>query len=327
MPRPHRWILPGVFYHCIWRFVDSAWFFESAEERDFYLYLLGRALERSGWRCLAYALMSNHIHLGLIAGARPMHSWTIAVNSPFAAWMNKRHRRRGPVFADRAKDHRVLPAHEGSVIAYIHNNPVKAGVVARAQQSSWTSHRAYVGLERAPAWLGVAEGLARGGFENPQRFDAWVDDVPGESGEVWLGRLARKMARRGALELGTPIANGGAVSAPVLVRPGAHIRPDPGRIVELVAELCNVPPLLLCSRRRIPEAVAARTIAAHCARDTGVTTTDLAAALGLSPQGVCAMTRRRVPAELRDAYETVLARIAAELWGENAGFDPARTPK
>jgi hypothetical protein len=306
--------------------VDGRWFFEVDEERDFYLYLLGRALERSDWRCVAYALMSNHIHLGVIAGERPMSSWTISVNSPFAAWMNKRRRRKGPVFAERAKDYRVLPAHEGSVIAYIHNNPVRAGVVKRPQDSNWTSHRDYLGLSHPPEWLAVEDGLARSGFDDPRRFGSWVEDTHGESGEVWLDRLSRTLARRGALEIGTPVASGGAASVPLFMRRGAHIRPDPGRIVALVSEVCAVPQLILCSRRRIPEAVAARAVAAHCARATGVTTTDLAAALGVSPQAVSAMTRRPVPPELRVRYEVVLARIATELWGDRLTFDAAPTP-
>ena len=325
MPRPHRWSLSGVLYHCIWRFVDRQWFFESDEEREVYLFLLGRALGRSDWRCVAYALMSNHIHLAVIAGKRPMSSWTIAVNSPFAAWMNKRRGRLGSVFADRAKDYRVLPAHEGSVIAYIHNNPVRARVVRRARESSWTSHRAYAGLVHAPEWLAVAEGLVRSGFDDGRAFDAWVNDTPGESAEVWLGRMTKKLAGRGALEIGTAVGNGVAASVPVFVRSGAHIRPEPTRIVDVVSELCGVSKAVVCSRRRIPAAVAARAISAHCGRETGVTTTDLAAALGVSPQAVCAMTRRPVPMELRGLFETALARITMELWGEGTSFDLAPT--
>src|SRR5437868_4699035 len=159
MPRSPRWSLPGALYHCIWQFVDQTWFIQHAEERERYLFLLGRALKRSDWRCVAYAVMSNHIHIAAIAGKRPMSSWTLAVNSPFAGWLNKQHRRKGPVFADRAKDHQIRPAREGAVIAYIHNNPVEAGVVARARDSRWTSHRAYAGLDPVPDWLDVAEGL------------------------------------------------------------------------------------------------------------------------------------------------------------------------
>jgi len=327
MPRTRRWSLPGALYHCIWRFVDRKWFFESDEERNFYLYLLGRSLERSDWRCLAYALMSNHIHLAVVAGERPMASWTQAVNSPFAFWMNRRHGRLGPVFADRAKDYQIHPAHEGSVIAYIHNNPVRAKVVARARDSTWTSHRAYAGLVRAPDWLGVSEGLGRSGFENPARFDAWVDVTPGESGEFRIERMSTTLRRRGALVTGTPLASRGEAHVPVFARPNAHVRPEPGRIVELVAELFAVSRLLVSSRRRTHEAVAARLLAAHCARATGVTTTELADALGVTTQAVCGMTRRAIPSELRKLYDVLLARVATETWGtpETATFDPPPT--
>ena len=63
MPRKPRSNQPGVVYHLISRFVEREWFIKEEEEREYYVRLLGRALSESDWRCLAYAVMSNHIHL------------------------------------------------------------------------------------------------------------------------------------------------------------------------------------------------------------------------------------------------------------------------
>ena len=89
--------------------------------------------------------MSNHIHVAMIAGAAPLESWAKRVHSPFATWMNRQRGRLGPLIADRPKDIAVPDDRVPHLIAYIHNNPVRAGIVERAVGSVWTSHLAYTG--------------------------------------------------------------------------------------------------------------------------------------------------------------------------------------
>src|SRR5688572_19206874 len=113
MPRLPRHTYPGLLHHVICRFVDRRWLLKSNGEREQYLRLLGRALGKSDWRCVAYCLMSNHLHFGLIGGHMPADSWTRKVNSPFARWLNSRHERLGPVFADRPSIYAVTPDNAG----------------------------------------------------------------------------------------------------------------------------------------------------------------------------------------------------------------------
>src|SRR4051794_22965207 len=98
MPRIPRRTIPDVTYHVISRFVDRAWFIASELERRTYLSFLGAALELSTWRCLAYAVMSNHIHLALVASDEPLANWIRKPHSAFADWMNRTHDRIGSVF-------------------------------------------------------------------------------------------------------------------------------------------------------------------------------------------------------------------------------------
>lgn len=320
--RTARFSLPGSLYHCIWRFVDRDWFFTSRDERENYLRLLEHALSRSDWRCLAYALMSNHIHLAVVAGSRPMSSWTKATNSPFARWMNRRHGRIGPLFADRAKDYQLERGAAGNLIAYIHNNPVRAGVVKRASQSEWTSHRAYAGLVCAPEWLAVDEGLARCGFDKPSDFDAWVDVTPGESGVVRLERQRRLLRQRGSIEPGTPGSQEGRVTFPVMARRSFHVRPDPHTVIDLVAELCGVACDELRSRRRLRRLSDTRRIIAHCASGFGLTPSETASALGISSQAVSVMVRKPLTGEMR----AVLEIAAGELRPMTVHRQPAVQP-
>ncbi|MGE0870346.1 MAG: transposase [Kofleriaceae bacterium] len=313
MPRTIRAYIPGSVYHLIARFVNEQWFIQSAEERRRYLHLLGVALSTSDWRCLAYAVMSNHIHLLMIAGATALSSWIRAVHSPFAGWINYRSGRIGPVFVRGPKDHGVEPHNVAKAIAYLHNNPVRAGTARRARNSTWTSHRAYVGLTATPAWLDVSGGLARSGFSDPEEFERWLDHAPSERPDIDLSKIRIAARRHGAIELGTPTA-GETNKAPLLARRWAHLRIDPRRVVEATAAELQLSRLELCSRRRTPAFVIARVVVVHCGIALGLTVADLAAALGVSHQAGSAMLRRKIEApNLIAAYERVYARLAAEI--------------
>jgi hypothetical protein len=161
-------------YHLISRFVDRSWFFRDDNERAYYLQLLGRALADSDWRSLGYALMSNHIHHAVVGGTGELREWIRRVHAPFADWLNRKYGRIGTVFVRGPKQLAVDTDGIGQLLAYIHNNPVRAGVVSEAQHSSWTSHRAYLGLDRAPRWLRVDDGLALAGFADRTAFDGLV---------------------------------------------------------------------------------------------------------------------------------------------------------
>ena len=74
--RIRRHTQPGRLTHVISNFVDRHWYLSDELERQTYLEWLGRALRRSDWRCIAYALMSSHIHLAFLPGKSPLESWS-----------------------------------------------------------------------------------------------------------------------------------------------------------------------------------------------------------------------------------------------------------
>src|SRR5688572_4022301 len=135
MPRRSRPIVPGTVYHLISRFVAKEWFIERDEQRWTYLWLLGIALRSTDWRCFSYAIMSNHIHLGVLAGSAPLRPWIHYVHTYFAEYINARRERIGAVFVRGPQ--RVAYRQDGAarLLAYIHRNPVRAGLVQRAALS------------------------------------------------------------------------------------------------------------------------------------------------------------------------------------------------
>ncbi len=302
--RTIRITIPGVTYHLITRFVDRAWYFECDEERDRYLWLLGRAMRESDWKCTSYALMSSHIHLSMVAGKTELESWAKRVNPPFATWMNERHRRIGPLMVRGPKDYAIPPDRVGNLIAYIHNNPVRAAVVSDAAASTWTSHRAYLGLSPVPDWLCINLGFELMDLDREQ-FASLVASGPDDPCRLGSMRRAR---RYGQIELGTP-TEGEHPSAPVLVRNCAQVRIDPRWFPQLAAAFYRIELGRLLSRSRVRSVVDARTCAVHAAKCFGITNADISAALGISAPAVTNITRRQLDEAMLRATRSVVESV------------------
>ncbi len=118
--------------------------------------------------------MSNHVHLGLVAGKSSLRSWLRDVHNEFANWINLRNKRIGAVFVKGPKSYEVLPSGVARLIGYIHRNPVRAGLVEDPSESTWTSHRAYAELAPRPPWLATEHGLERAGFHDASQMHRWI---------------------------------------------------------------------------------------------------------------------------------------------------------
>lgn len=195
MARGGSAIVPGNVYHLISRFVAKEWFIESAVERRMYLGLLGTAIAHTDWRLFCYAVMSSHIHLGVVAGTSALVSWLRPMHTAFAAWMNVRRERIGAIFV---RGPNVIAVEDGGaakLIQYVHHNPVRAGVVADPGASDWTSHRAYAGTAYRPRWLDVECGLELCGFQSRDEFRACCDLATGDVDHETALRLSPRRGR------------------------------------------------------------------------------------------------------------------------------------
>jgi putative transposase len=271
---------PGQVHHVIIEILDREFLIADQIARDQYLRLLGRAMSESDWLCLAYAIMSNHIHLAMLAGESLAERWMRRVHPPYATWLNRRLHRRGRVFAGSPDIWVVHPDREGPLLAYIHNNPVRAGVVAAARDSAWTSHCAYLG-ENAPPWLATSVGLARAGLA-VDAFDAYVAGQIGSRQERGDQAAMRRAARKlGSLEIGTPL-DADPPTTPLLRRRYAHLKPTSLRVVEVTAEVVGVKVESLWRKPIDVRAQRVRALALYCGRTLGVSISSISAVLGLS---------------------------------------------
>ena len=275
--RRARLHVPGAVHHLIWRCLNHEWLIKTKQQRQRYLHWLGRALDDSDWKCIAYAVMSNHIHLAVVAGNAQLASWSRRANTPFALWMNEQSNRLGPFFANRAHDYALREIGAYSTIGYIHNNPVRAGLVARARDSDWTSHRAYLGLIPPPSWLHVGEGMHWAQTPNVDAFEDYVNSDPRPPERPAGERISKTVRNRGQINDGTPTGN----VVPLVVRPFARVRPDPRLVIAHVGQMLDVDPRVIASRLRV--GLTARRVVVHASAMLGLTGSDIAAALGISP--------------------------------------------
>jgi len=141
MPREPRCFYPGVPTHLTARGVDDQPIFRSDLDRYDLLFILRKATKLVGWDVLCWCLMTTHYHLLVVVPedeqlvAAAMHR----INSTYARRFNAWHGRRGHVFGSRYADTLVeSDPHGRRTIAYILDNPVRAGIVRRFDEWNWS---------------------------------------------------------------------------------------------------------------------------------------------------------------------------------------------
>jgi REP element-mobilizing transposase RayT len=153
MPRAPRQEYEGGIYHVFARGVNRMRTFVDAEDYSRYLSLLAAVVDHHGWRCLAYCLMPNHVHL-LIETPRPNLGTGIQwMHGLYAQLFNERHSRIGHLFQGRYRAELVRDAeYLTTVVPYIAMNPVAAVLCAQPADWPWSSHF-LVSSGAVPEWL------------------------------------------------------------------------------------------------------------------------------------------------------------------------------
>jgi len=164
MARPLRIEYEGAVYHVTSRGNARADIYLSDDDREMFLDVLGHVVERFGWVCHAWCLMTNHYHL-MIETPQPNLSRSMRqLNGVYTQKFNRKHGRVGHILQGRFKSIVVdRDAYLLELSRYIVRNPVAAGMVEDVGDWPWSSYLATAGEMPVPDFLEVGWLLSQFG--------------------------------------------------------------------------------------------------------------------------------------------------------------------
>lgn len=136
------------YYHIMNRGVAREAIFKSENDKRIYCNLVRKVFLNYQTKLLAYCIMGNHFHF-VIKGDPMVFSKALhRVNLSYAMAYNSRRDRVGHVFQNRFKSEIIKSKeHLLAAIRYVHNNPVKAGMINDPKEYPWSSCGEYLGAK------------------------------------------------------------------------------------------------------------------------------------------------------------------------------------
>jgi REP element-mobilizing transposase RayT len=113
-------------------------------DRKTFIDRMGLLAKGSDTEIYAFALMTNHAHILLKSGPDGISKYMRCLLTGYAQYYNRRHKRAGHLFQNRYKS--IICEEEAyfdKLVAYIHLNPLRAGLVETLQQLAdypWSGH-------------------------------------------------------------------------------------------------------------------------------------------------------------------------------------------
>ena len=144
-------------YHVMLRGINRQNIFEDSEDYSRFIKLLYQMVypvDDNGKpmpsRCVfyAYCLMTNHVHLLIREASESLADVIKRIGTSYAQYYNKKYQHFGHLFQDRFKSEPVNDnAYFFTLLRYIHQNPVAAGITKDVISYQWSSWEEYEGSE------------------------------------------------------------------------------------------------------------------------------------------------------------------------------------
>lgn len=250
MARPLRLEFPGACYHVTARGDRQEPVFEDDQDHIVFLGLLAKEVLQQGWVLYAFCLMGNHYHLLLETPEPNLVRGMRRLNGVYTQAFNRRHGRVGHVLQGRYKS--ILVDQDSYLLElcrYVVLNPVRAKMVASAEDWHWSSYLPTAGKRSCPPWLAADRVLGlfgQGGRARItyQRFVAQGVKQPSPwqavIGQIYLGSEAFRTRMQAHLPgksiKGIPRAQ---LSA---------LRPSAQAVIRTVAEVHEIEPEMALKR-------------------------------------------------------------------------------
>ena len=146
MPRSARRQSETGIFHVMLRGINRADLFQESEDCERFLAILRQCKTICGFELFAWCLMGNHVHLLIRPGREPLQLVVKRIGCRYVYWFNRKYERVGHLFQDRYRSEAVeTDAYFLTVLRYILQNPIKAGLEQHMGEYPYSSFKAYAG--------------------------------------------------------------------------------------------------------------------------------------------------------------------------------------
>ena len=193
MARKGRIFVPGGVYHIYCRVARGEPVFDNQIEVENWLQAVSYAAWIHGLKIFAWCLMSNHYHLVIRASNMPLWRAMAVVQGRVAKDFNRRHGFMGRLWQSRYKA-RVVQVQEylDHLFAYVHLNPVAAGIVEDPLDFAASGHAELLGAAK-PRLCDVREALLTFGEDLTAARSIYAERVRAVAESRWLSTGVRDL--------------------------------------------------------------------------------------------------------------------------------------
>lgn len=162
MARLARIVIPGIPHHVTQRGNGRQQTFFCDDDFAFYRNLLHQYCAEHGVAIWAWVLMPNHVHLILVPETEDsLRAALSKVHRAYAGHIHAREKRTGHFWQGRFGCVAMDEAHLAAAVPYVVLNPVRARLVARAQDWRWSSVHAHLKPHKGDGMTATAPVAAR----------------------------------------------------------------------------------------------------------------------------------------------------------------------
>ncbi len=185
MTRP-RLFVPWAVYHVYCRITRGEMVFARDGEPERLVAELQTVKQRDALTIYAFCVMSNHYHVQLRTADVPLWKTMLFLQASFAKGHNRIRGIRGPLWQSRYWA-RIVEDQEyfEQLLAYIHLNPVSAGLVEDPADYRWSGHNELLGL-REPELVDIDQTLSSFGPTKDTAREGYLARVRLSAEAKWL---------------------------------------------------------------------------------------------------------------------------------------------
>ncbi len=157
--------------------------FRSAEDYVRCVKILGDYKNRYDYALYCYVLMGSHVHLLIETRDVVLSKILQGINQSYTMYFNRKYNTVGHLFQGRYKA--ILCDRDSyllSLVKYIHENPIRAGVAKTLDAYPWSSHGAYVGHTRTNGIVDASFVLRVFSEDTRKARSAYLEYMSGDVG-------------------------------------------------------------------------------------------------------------------------------------------------